>query len=116
MWAFLTKWAFIRKAFGRSKTLNAALGEVVFETPKVSGQSSSSFFHWRIKKDLQGSGYFVGLRMLPDAHAGAEGSPTNYMNFDIASARLLRFELDRCIAEYDRLTGRLPVSTASPDA
>jgi hypothetical protein len=29
-----------------------------------------SVFHWRIKKDLRGSGYFIGLRMLADAYAG----------------------------------------------
>lgn len=116
MLAFLTKWVFLRKVFARSKTLNAALGEVVFETPKVSGQNSRSFFHWRIKKDLRGDGYFIGLRMLADAYAGAEGSPTNYMNFDIESARRLRFELDRCIAEYCRLTGEPPATTAGPAA
>jgi hypothetical protein len=83
---------------------------------KVSGQNSRSFYHWRIKKDLRGDGYFIGLRMLADAYAGAEGSPTNHMNFDIESAQRLRFELDRCIAEYCRLTGELPALSKSPAA
>jgi hypothetical protein len=38
-----------------------------------------------------------------DAYAGAEGSPTNYMNFDIATAKLLKSDLDQCIVEYYRL-------------
>ncbi len=98
-------WAFLKKTFARSKILNATLGEVVFETPRVNGQSSHSLFHWRVKKDLRGDGYLIGLKMVADAYAGAEGSPTNYMNFDIESAQRLRFQLDRCIDEYYRLMG-----------
>jgi hypothetical protein len=101
-------WTFLRKILARSKILNAALGEVVFETPEVTGQNSRSFLQWRVKKDVGGNTYFVGLRMLPDAYAGSEGSPTNYMNFDVESAKRLRFHLDRCIGEYYRLTRTIP--------
>ena len=96
-------WAFLRKALGRSKLVNSALCDVVYETPEGRGQNARSFLQWRIKKNLDGDVYFVGLRMLPDAYAGAEGLPTNYMNFDIESAQRLRSHLDLCIAEYDRL-------------
>jgi hypothetical protein len=85
--------------------LNAALGDVVFETPEVGGQNSHAFLQWRIKQDLDGDEYFIGLRMVADAYIGSEGSPTNYLNFDIESAQRLRFQLDRCIDEYYRLTG-----------
>jgi len=97
-------WAFLRNIVARSKILNAALGDVVFETPEVSGQYQRSFLQWRVKRDAEGSHYYVGLRMLPDTYAGPEGSPTNYINFDIESAQRLRFHLDSCIAEYYRLT------------
>jgi hypothetical protein len=109
-------WTLLRKTFAKSKILNAALGEVVFETPEVSGQNSRSFLQWRVKRDIRGDGYFVGLKMLPDAYAGAEGSPTNYMNFDIETAQRLRFQLDRCIAEYYKLTRDIrPQTTSSVD-
>ena len=96
-------WAFVKTLLAKSKLLNQALGEVVFETPEIKGTSSHSFFQWRVKKAVEGDQYFVALRMCPDAHAGAEGSPTNYMNFDIETAQRLKFNLDRCIAEYYRL-------------
>lgn len=101
-------WTFLKKFLARSKSLNAALGDVMFETPEVSGQNPHSVLQWRVKKVVEGGGYFVGLRMLPDAYMGPEGSPTNYMNFDIESAQRLRFNLDRCIDEYYRLTRGIP--------
>jgi len=107
-------WEFARKIFSKSKSLNAALGDVVFETPSVTGQNPRSFLQWRVKKDLDGGTYFIGLSMLPDAYIGPEGAPTNYMNFDIQSAQRLRFQLDRCIDEYYSLTGQMPLHAASP--
>jgi hypothetical protein len=98
-------WTFIRKVLGKSKTLNVVLGDVVFETPQVGGETSHSFLQWRVKTGLNGQKYWIGLKMIPDAYAGREGSPTNYMNFDIESAQLLRFQLDRCINEYYQRTG-----------
>jgi hypothetical protein len=85
--------------------LNQALGDVVFETAEIKGTSSHSFFQWRVKKSGGGQ-YFVALGMRPDAYAGPEGSPTNYMNFDIDAAQYLKFNLDRCISEYCRLVGK----------
>jgi len=96
-------WTFLRKILARSRTLNAALGEVVYITPQVGGQNARSFLEWRVKRDLEGDAFFIGLRMIPDAYAGREGSPTNYMNFDIESAQLIRDHLDMCITEYNRL-------------
>ena len=37
---------------------------------------------------MEGGQYFVALRMRPDAYAGPEGSPTNYLNLDIETAQL----------------------------
>jgi hypothetical protein len=101
-------WTFLRRVLARSATLNSVLGDVVYEAPEVRGQSSRSFAQWRVKKGTKCDEYFVGLKMLPDAYAGAEGSPTNYMNFDIENAQRLRFNLDLCIAEYYRLTHQIP--------
>jgi hypothetical protein len=96
-------WSFVKQLLARSKLLNQTLGDVVFETPEIKGASSHSFFQWRIKKSVDGKQYSVALRMRPDAYAGAEGSPTNYMSFDIATAKRLKSDLDQCIAEYYRL-------------
>jgi hypothetical protein len=52
---------------------------------------------------VEGGQYFVAVRMRPDAYAGPEGAPTNYMNFDIETAQQLKLNLDRCISEYHRL-------------
>jgi hypothetical protein len=98
-------WTAIKRLLARSSLLNQALGDVVFETPEIGGASSHSFFQWRVKRSMEGGHYVVALRMRPDAYAGAEGSPTNYMHFDIESAQRLRFQLDQCINEYYRLTG-----------
>ena len=95
--------AFVKKLLANSKLFNQTLGDVVFETPEIKGASSHSFFQWRIKKSVKGEQYFVALRIRPDACAGPEGSPTNYMSFDIETAQSLRFNLDRCISEYFRL-------------
>jgi hypothetical protein len=35
--------------------------------------------------------------MISDAYEGPEGSPTNYMSFDLAKAKRLRDKLDQCI-------------------
>jgi hypothetical protein len=54
---------------------------------------------------MEGGQYFVALRMRPDAYAGPEGSPTNYLNLDIETAQRMKVNLDRCISEYYRLAG-----------
>jgi hypothetical protein len=96
-------WASVKQLLAKSKLFNQTLGDVVFETPEIKGASSHSFFQWRIKKSVKGEQYFVDLRMRPDAYAGPEGSPTNYMSFDIETAQNLKSSLDRCISEYYRL-------------
>ncbi|MBR0961254.1 hypothetical protein [Bradyrhizobium japonicum] len=98
-------WASVKRILAKSKLLNQTVGDVVFETPEIKGSSSHSFFQWRIKKSMVGGQYFVALRMRPDAYAGPEGAPTNYVNFDIEAAQRLRSDLDLCIREYDRLAG-----------
>ena len=55
--------------------------------------------------EMEGGEYFVAIRMRPDAYAGPDGSPTNYINFDMEAAQRLKLNLDRCIAEYHRLLG-----------
>ncbi|MBR0950452.1 hypothetical protein [Bradyrhizobium canariense] len=98
-------WASVKKILARSKLLNQALGDVVFETPEIKGGYPRSFLQWRVKKSVEGGQYFVALRMRPDAYAGPEGEPTNYMSFDIEAAYRLRSDLDLCIREYHRLVG-----------
>jgi hypothetical protein len=97
-------WDPLRKILSRSKSLRATLGDVVFETPRIRGQTLHSAFQWRIKKDLDSNSFYVGLKLLPDAHIGVEGRETNYINFDIEGAKRIRADLDSCIAEYQRLT------------
>jgi hypothetical protein len=36
--------------------------------------------------------------MKPDGYMGPEGSPTNYISFDIATAQQIRADIDECIA------------------
>ncbi len=98
-------WTFVKKSLAKFKSLNQALGEVVFETPEIKGASSHSFFQLRIKKSVEGGQYFVAIRMRPDAYAGPEGSPTNYLNLDIETAHRLKLNLDSCISKYYRLAG-----------
>ncbi|MFK4512218.1 hypothetical protein LPJ38_01630 [Bradyrhizobium daqingense] len=96
-------WASIKKILSKSQLLNQAMGDVVFETPEIRGGHSRSFLQWRVKKSVNGDQYFVALKMRPDAYAGPEGEPTNYLNFDIEAAQRLRSNLDLCIREYHRL-------------
>jgi hypothetical protein len=97
-------WGPLRKILARSKSLGATLGEVICETPPTKGVSSHSLFQWRVKKGLDPTSFFIALKLRADAYAGAEGSPTNYISFDIKTAEQIRADLDRCIAEYRRLT------------
>src|SRR5262245_20095933 len=41
-------WAPLAKLLARSKNLNASLGEVIFETREIKGQSPRSFLQWRV--------------------------------------------------------------------
>jgi hypothetical protein len=98
-------WRQLERLLARSRTLSSALGDVVFETPPLRGQSRHSLFQWRLKKGLDGTSLFVAFKLLPDTYAGPEGTPTNYISFDIATAERLRADLDLCIDEYHRLSG-----------
>lgn len=96
-------WEPLKRLLGRSKGIGALLGDVVYITPGVKGQYSHSTFQWRVKRGLNEKSVYVSLAMKPDGYIGAEGSPTNYINFDIATAEQLRADLDDCIAEAKRL-------------
>jgi hypothetical protein len=99
-------WAPFRKFLAKSKTLGSLLGDVPFETPPLKGQSSHSVFQWRVKKNLDEKSLYVSLKLVPDGYAGPEGSPTNYINFDLATARQIKADLDDCIAMARRLAAQ----------
>ena len=90
-------WPVFRKLFSRSKSMNALFGDVIHVTPREHGTNSSSFFEWRVKKSLDSTQIYVSLAMIPDGYAGAAGSPTNYINFDLATATRVRDKLNECI-------------------
>jgi hypothetical protein len=96
-------WAPFKKLLARSKAFGSLLGDVLFETPPLKGQSSHSVFQWRVKQSLDEKSFFVSLKMIPDGYAGAEGSPTNYINFDLATAQQIKADLDNCIARVRQL-------------
>lgn len=91
MWPFLDKW------LSRSTTLNMILGDVVFITPRERGAFAHSFFEWRVKASIDKSQISIGVAMQADGYAGLEGSPTNYIQFDIETAVRLRDNLNDCI-------------------
>jgi hypothetical protein len=47
--------ASVKRFLAKSKFLNQALGDVVFETAEIRGASSHSFFSWRVKKSVEGA-------------------------------------------------------------
>ncbi|MGO4388411.1 hypothetical protein AB4Y85_12820 [Microvirga sp. 2YAF29] len=96
-------WKPIREFFAKSGAIGSLLGEILYETEPLQGQVSTSLFQWRVKKGLDDASYFVGVKMLPDGYAGAEGSPNNYINFDLETAERIRAGLEACIAECRRL-------------
>jgi hypothetical protein len=98
-------WAPFRKLFARSKMFSSLLGDVVFETPPLSGQSSHSVFQWRVKQGLDEKSIFISLKVIPDGSIGAEGSPRNYISFDLATAERIKADLDACIRKARELTG-----------
>jgi hypothetical protein len=90
-------WFFLRKLVSGSTTANLMFGEVVFVTPREHGAFAHSFFEWRVKAAVDESQVHIGLAMRADAYAGVEGSPTNYMQFDLETAERLRDRLNDCI-------------------
>jgi hypothetical protein len=97
-------WTPFRRLFARSKVLGSLLGDVVFETPPLKGQSSHSIFQWRVKKSLDEKSILISLKLIPDGYAGPEGSPRNYINFDLATAEQIKADLDICIRKARQLT------------
>jgi hypothetical protein len=60
-------WDPLRKILARfSKPLRATLGDVAFETPRIQGQMLHSAFQWRIKKDVDTSSFYIGVKLLLD--------------------------------------------------
>jgi hypothetical protein len=91
MWDAFKRWLFC------SPAMNALMGEVVFTTPRQQGRTSHSFLEWRVKRSVDGENLFVGAAMIPDGYAGPQGAPTNYIQFDLQSAIVMRDQLDACI-------------------
>jgi len=90
-------WSPIKSLLSKSKSLNALFGDVIYEAPAVKGQSSHSLFQWCVKRTTDGQSVLIGLKLLPDGYAGPEGSPTNYISFDLPTAMQIRANLDECI-------------------
>jgi hypothetical protein len=99
-------WTPFRRLFARSKVLNSLLGDVVFQTPPSRGQSSHSIFQWRVKRSLDEKSLLISLKLLPDGAAGPEGSPRNYISFDLATAEQIRADLDACISKARQLADK----------
>jgi hypothetical protein len=91
-------WAPLKKLFARSKNFGALFGDILFESIPVKGQSSHSTFHLQVKRGLDEKTFYVSVKMKPDGYMGPEGSPTNYISFDIATAQQIRADIDECIA------------------
>jgi hypothetical protein len=94
-------WTFLMRSLSRSESLNALMGDVVFITEHEHGFHDHSFFQWRVKNTIRGDELYVSIEMIADAYAGREGSPRNYMSFDLAKAKRLRNRLDECIQYID---------------
>jgi hypothetical protein len=96
-------WGSLKKLFGRSKNFSALFGDVLFQTNPVTGQSSGhSSFQWQVKKGLDQKSFYVGVKMVADGYRGPEGSVTNYINFDLHTAKQIRADIDECIAMMER--------------
>ena len=91
-------WGPLRRLFAPSKSFGALFGDVVFESEVVRGQAASSQFQWQVKRGLDEKSYYVCVKMRADGSIGAEGSPTNFINFDLPTALKIRADIDECIA------------------
>jgi len=91
---------FLKRLVAQSNSMNAVMGDVVFETQPVQGQYRSSSLQWRIKSGLDGEDDYIGLKLCPDTYAGPDGAVRNYINFDIRAAEKIKQDLEACIAEY----------------
>jgi hypothetical protein len=91
-------WGPLRKLLRRSRNINALLGDVLFESNPVIGQTSHSTFQWQVKRGLDDKSFYLSVKMRADGSIGSEGSPTNYISFDLATALQVRADIDECIA------------------
>jgi hypothetical protein len=108
-------WGSVKKLLGHIGSFNSLLGDVVFETPPVGGQSSSSEFEWRVKQGTDGQSLFVSLKCQPDTSFEVNNRSRMYIEFDLAAAQQVRADLDACIAELQRRAKSAgPVSSAAP--
>lgn len=107
-------WPVFRKLFSGSESLNALLGDVIFAAPREYGTNQNSFFEWRVKKSVDGTKLYVSLAMIPDGYIGPEGSPTNYMNFDLETAERVREHLTECI-DVARRSQNSPAAASADD-
>jgi hypothetical protein len=108
-------WGSVKKLLGHFGSFNSLLGDVVFETPPVSGQSSSSEFQWRVKQGTDGQSLFVSLKCKPDSSFQVNNRTRAFIEFDLATAQRVRADLDSCIAELQRRARLGPaVSPAGP--
>jgi hypothetical protein len=101
-------WSFFRNLLARSPSLNILLGDVAYTTTAEKGLSKRSFVEWYVKRPVKGAGLYVSAKMIPDGYAGPEGSPTNYISFDLDTAIRLRDHLDECIDVVRRHSATSP--------
>ena len=64
----------------------------------VRGQAANSQFQWQVKRGPDEKSYYVCVKMKGDGFMGPQGSPTNYINFDLPTALKIRADIDECIA------------------
>jgi hypothetical protein len=90
-----------KKAVFTIKNVKCCAWRRVFTTPQEHGAYARSFFEWRVKQSIDNNQMYIAVAMRPDFYAGLEGSPTNYIHFDIDTAVRLRDNLNDCI-EFTR--------------
>ena len=91
-------WVAFKKLFSKSKNFRALFGDVLFQTNPVQGQNGHSTFQWQVKKGLDQQSFYIGVKMIADGYMGPEGSPTNYISFDLTTAEQIKAGIDECIA------------------
>jgi len=99
-------WRTVRKLLSLWwQPLRAALGDVIFETQPIEGQTHLSTLQWRIKQDLETGGLYVSLKVVPDYYAGSDGRTQNYIDFTLDQALEVQKTLALCIAKFETGTG-----------
>ena len=83
----------------RSRTFNQALGDVVSEGELIQGTTRHSYAKYRLKKSVDGEQCFISVEFKPDYYAGPEGTPKNWIDFDLNAAVRFREALDACITD-----------------